>query len=152
MKIISLSLITLTAFWMNSCSKSKHQAHDHPEEESHHHVHSSLMGGTLIEIGDHAFNIEFLKKENGVWSLYILDAHAENFVRIKSPQINAFWVDGGLKTPIQFQAIANPATGETVGETSQFDFEAIDANASGEILIPSLKISTKEFVDVRIEL
>ena len=80
--------------------------HQHDEScESHGglHVHKALLGGQLMALGKHGsgYNLELLIDENNHFSVYILDAHAENFVRIKqeSLQVN---VSDENKTSIIF--------------------------------------------------
>lgn len=104
------------------CSKSpdsgKHAAHGA-------HVHVAPHGGTLVEIGDHAYNVELLRDPAaGKLTAWILDAHAENFVRLKAPELAFVAMPAGQFTPLKLRAVANPATGETVGNTSQFEVQA----------------------------
>ena len=49
-----------------------------------HHVHVAPHGGQLLEVGEHGsgFNLELLLHPDGFLKIYVLDAHAENFVRI----------------------------------------------------------------------
>ena len=59
-----------------------HAGHNH----SHGHVHTAPHGGTLVELGNHAYNVELLRDPaTGKLTAWILDAHAENFIRIKAP-------------------------------------------------------------------
>ena len=53
--------------------------------------------------------------------IYVLDAHAENFVRISSQSID-FEIKDSNNTIKQFtcEAVADPVTGETIGSTSLF--------------------------------
>jgi hypothetical protein len=105
-----------------------HAGHNH----SHAHVHTAPHGGTLVELGNHAFNVELLRDPaTGKLTAWILDAHAENFVRIASPAIEVVAIPGGKFTPLSLAAVANPATGETVGSTSQFEVQADWLKTSG---------------------
>jgi hypothetical protein len=105
-----------------------HAGHNH----SHAHVHTAPHGGTLVELGNHAFNVELLRDPaTGKLTAWILDAHAENFVRIASPAIEVVAMPGGKFTPLSLAAVANPATGETVGSTSQFEVQADWLKTSG---------------------
>ena len=105
-----------------------HAGHNH----SHAHVHTAPHGGTLVELGNHAFTVELLRDSaTGKLTAWILDAHAENFVRIASPAIEVVAMPGGKFTPLSLAAVANPATGETVGSTSQFEVQADWLKTSG---------------------
>ncbi|MGB0354771.1 MAG: hypothetical protein ACPGII_01825 [Opitutales bacterium] len=86
-----------------------------------HHVHTAPHGGELYELGPHGsgFNFELFLNENGNLNLYILDAHAENFVRIKQTQIEILFPDTN-RSSLSLEAVEDTATGETVGDTSRF--------------------------------
>jgi len=89
------------------------------------HVHVALHGGVLVEVGNHAYNVELVRDaEAGKLTAYILDGHAENFVRIAIPSFELIAITGGERRPLTLRAVANPATGETVGDTSQFEAQA----------------------------
>jgi hypothetical protein len=104
-----------------------HAGHNHGG-----HAHTAPHGGTLVELGDHAYNVELLRDPAaGKLTAWILDAHAENFVRIASPAIEVVAMPGGKFTPLSLAAVANPATGETVGNTSQFEVQADWLKTSG---------------------
>ena len=116
---------------LSACSKSEkttaaaepHASHDHAAPANH--AHTAPRGGTLVEIGDHAYNIELLRDPAaGKLTAWILDAHAENYVRVKATVIALVAMPGGKFTPLTLTAVANPATGETVGDTSQFEVQA----------------------------
>jgi len=116
--VLALATVALLA---TACSKS-----GHPDPKSAHaaHVHVAPHGGTLVEIGDHAYNVELLRdRATGTLTAWILDAHAENFVRVKATTLALVAMPGGRYTPLQLRAVANPATGETVGDTSQFEIQ-----------------------------
>jgi hypothetical protein len=114
------------AFLATACSKSDHAAHDHDKKTAHSaHDHTAPHGGTLIEIGEHAYNVELLRDAaTGKLTAWILDAHAENFIRIKAPSLELVAMPGGKFTPLTLAAVANPATNEKVGDTSQFEAQA----------------------------
>jgi hypothetical protein len=89
------------------------------------HIHVPLHGGVLVEVGDHAYNLELVRDgETGKLTVYVLDGHAENFVRIAVPSFELIAITGGERRPLTLRAVANPATGETVGDTSQFEAQA----------------------------
>ena len=113
---LALALSTV----LSGCSKSPNQ-----RAASGGHVHTAPHGGTLIEVGDHAYNLELVRDASaGKLTVYILDGHAENFIRIAAPSIELVAIAGGERRPLTLQAVANAATGETVGNTSQFEAQA----------------------------
>ena len=79
------------AFLATACSKSDHAAHDHDKKTAHSaHDHTAPHGGTLIEIGEHAYNLELVRDNTaGKLTAYVLDGHAEDFVRIAVPATRA---------------------------------------------------------------
>jgi hypothetical protein len=115
-----VSLLTLICgFIVSGCAKHEHPAGDHG------HTHQAPHGGTLLEIGTHAFNLEVVRDPTaGKLTVYVLDGHAENFVRIAPRELQATAYSGGQRRVLALQAVANPATGETVGSTSQFEGQA----------------------------
>lgn len=119
MKLIcSLLLAPVVALVLAGCGDS----HDHAGEKSGGgHDHTAPHGGTLIELGKHEFNLEFvLDAAAGTLDAYVLDGHAEKFVRIAMPSFEIIAKAGDKTETLKFTPVANPATGETVGNTSQY--------------------------------
>lgn len=111
--------------------------HDHDHE---HHAHTAKYGGALVEVGDHVGQVEFvLAKDTGKLVVYIMDGHAENPVRVAWPAFN-FDVTVGGAAPVSVSAtpVANPLTGETVGDTSQYEatVEALKGAEAFDVTIP----------------
>jgi hypothetical protein len=89
------------------------------------HTHVAPHGGTLVPLGEHAYNLELVRDgDSGKLTAYVLDGHAENFIRIAASAIELTAISGGERRALTLRAIANPATGETVGDTSQFEAQA----------------------------
>ena|SRR5687767_645301 len=119
------------------------------------HSHRAPHGGTLVEIGDHAYNLELVRDPAaGKLTAYVLDGHAENFIRITAPSIELVAFTGGERRPVSLRAVANPTTGETVGDTSQFEAQADwlknTAEFPGEI--PALEIRGTKFQRIAVYL
>lgn len=121
MKTVHLFLGALLIAAVSACGRKV----EHGGEKHGGHVHAAPHGGTLVEIGEHAYNLELVRDNAaGKLTAYVLDGHAENFVRIKSPAIELIAMLGGTYTPVSLKAVANSRTGETVGDTSQFEAQA----------------------------
>ena len=61
---------------------------DSSPHHQHHDVHIAPHGGTLVELGDHEFNLEFVHEEDtGSLGIYVLGPHAEKYLRISQPSI-----------------------------------------------------------------
>ena len=82
------------------------------------HSHHAPHGGTLVELGDHFANLEFvLDASTGTVTAYVLDGHADQAIRIEQREI----VLKGKTGEVALQAVGSPLTGEKPGDTSQFE-------------------------------
>lgn len=145
--LLAVSTAVSGLLLLSACSKKS--GHDHAH--GHHH-HTAPHGGTLVEIGDHQFNLEFVRDPAaGTLTAYVLDGHAENFVRISAPIIPVMATVGGTSMPLALKATANAATGETVGETSQFVAQAdwLKTTEKFDVAIPALEIRGAKFAEVK---
>jgi hypothetical protein len=136
--------VTLISLLLVACGRKEPA----PAAQSGGHVHTAPHGGTLIEVGDHAYNLELLRDPaSGKLTVWVLDGHAENFVRIKAAAIEATAAVGGEKKSLSLKAVANAATGETVGDTSQFEAQAdwLKGTAAIEVTVPSVEIKGRRF-------
>ena len=78
----------------------------------------------------------------GKLTAYLLDGHAENFVRISAPSFEITATVAGAKQKLTLVAVANAATGEKLGATSQFEATAdwLKSTAALEGTITALTI------------
>jgi hypothetical protein len=132
-------------------AKDSHSGHDH----GHGHAHSPKMGGQLVEIGDHLYNAELLSdRAAGKLTLWVLDGHAENFLRVTNESFTVVFTVGGKEEAVVLRAAANPATGERVGETAQFEGQAEVLKTAGALMgrLPEATIRGKTFTDVSFQL
>ena len=116
-RIEFLLLLPLIAF-----IGSENSSHNHQGEGGSKHVHVAPHGGQLVEVGEHGsgFNLELLLNPDGFLQIYVLDAHAENFVRISAPSIIISVPSENNPTVIECEPVEDQATGETIGTTSLF--------------------------------
>lgn len=131
------------------------QRQDHAAPAGGGHAHQAPHGGTLVEIGEHAYNLELVRDAAaGKLTAYVLDGHAENFVRISAPAIELVAFAGGERRPLALRAVANPVTGETVGSTSQFEGQADWLKSTGEFAgtIAAIEIRGSRFEKVALHL
>ena len=102
----------------------KHEGHDHGEK-AHHHHHDPPNGGTGLTLGDEDAHIELLRDAaTGKMKAWILAPHMSGYTRIKQETLEITAKVGGEEKTLTFKAVANSATGETVGNTSLFEAEA----------------------------
>ena len=102
-----------------------------PAQSEHRHV--APHGGTLVELGPELAHVELvLDPGAGKLTAYVLDGEAENAVRIQAHQLELSLRDvkrgpGFTAQPqtskVVLEAIGNVLTGETPGDTSQFEAE-----------------------------
>lgn len=111
---IILSSIILTFNW--GCSDEREKGGN----SGGGHVHQAMRGGILMELGPHGsgHNLELLQNNKGEFEIFILDAHADNYVRIKQSTIELNLADNN--STLTLNAVADPATGEKVGDSSLF--------------------------------
>lgn len=92
------------------------QGGEHASEGGH--GHTAPHGGELVELGEHAYSLEFvIDREAGRLTAYVLDGHAENFIRSDLAGIPVMVNDQLLI----LLPVANVVTGETIGSTAQFE-------------------------------
>jgi hypothetical protein len=143
MRLLRLTLASTVLVFLAACGQKEH-AH----APAGGHAHTAPHGGTLIEVGEHAYNLEILRDAAaGKLTAWVLDGHAENFVRIKQPALDLVATVGGEKRALVLKAVANPATGESVGDTSQFEVQADWLKTAGDfgIVVPAIEIKGTKF-------
>jgi len=73
-------------------------------------------------LGEEAYHVELVRNtDEGKLDAYILDGEMEEFVRIVQPEIECVVTTGSDRRTILFHAVADRASGETVGDTSFFE-------------------------------
>jgi hypothetical protein len=148
-KFLGLILTSLLLFTLTGCGRHESSS------GSGGHVHKAPHGGTLVEVGQHAYNIELVRDAAaGRLTAYILDGHAENFIRISAPSFELVAITGGERKPLTMKAVANTTTGETVGDTSQFEAQADWLKSVGEFpgMITSIDITGTAFTNVALQM
>lgn len=99
-------------------------AHEHERQSGDgRHQHHAPLGGALVVLGEpeRGHNLEILLDEQDRLSVYLLGPHAETYVRIKQPHIQLNLSDrNGTTDSLKLHAVNDPATGETIGDSSHF--------------------------------
>lgn len=127
--------------------------HDHEHSDSHAHAHHAPHGGALSMLGEHAFQLELvLDAAKERLTLYVLDGEAERFVRISTAEIRGVGLAGGQEWELRFEAVSNEATGESVGDSSQFAARASELvkQSNFEVRFERLEILGQVYEDVSI--
>ncbi len=116
------------------------------------HEHKPPHGGTPVVLGDEIYHVELvLDAATGKLQAFVFDGELENFIRSAVPAIEIDAAVNGQPRTVVLSAVANPATGETVGDTSLFEGQADWLKAAKEF-DATLKIITirgTTFADVK---
>lgn len=113
---LMIGLLAATPVWAaeTTASKSAHAGHEHKAPHA----------GTLVVLGEEFAHLELvLDADSGKLTGYALDGEAENPVRLKQPtiRIRIDRIDNkATSATVELTAVANPLTGESVGDTSEF--------------------------------
>ena len=117
MKMRLLGIAVLSWGFLAGCAKE----HDHGGHD-HGHAHAAPHGGSLVMLGSHAAQVEIVvDAEQKRLVMYVLDGHAEHFLRVSQVSVEMEVSYKGAKETLVLKAVANAATGEKVGDTSQFE-------------------------------
>ena len=148
MKILqAVSALTLM-FAVSACSRSTEAS---ASGSAHGHEHKAPHGGTAVVLGNESYHLEFVHNaDSGTMTAYVLDGHMENFIRIEIESFEVLAKIGDKFRPLVFRAVANTATGETVGDTSQFQAQAdwMTPESSFNATLKHLTIRGTTFKDV----
>jgi len=140
------------ALLFGSCGHD-HDGHGHSGSDVHYHA--PPHGGVLVELGEHGsgYNLELYLEDQGFLQIFVWDAHVDNLVRIEQENIDLLIPeDNGTQKTIVCAAVADAATGETVGDTSLFaSSETIGDQLPLKGVIPSIKVTGKTYENVTFE-
>jgi hypothetical protein len=142
-----LLALTLAVACVNGCSKAPATS-GQPHKHEHHPPH----GGTPVVLGEEVYHIELVRDpEAGTLQAYVLDGEMENFIRSGVPSIEIDAMGADAPRTLVLAAVANPATGETVGDTSLFQAQADWLKATPEFdgVLRSITIRGTTFTDVK---
>jgi hypothetical protein len=155
MKTLLLCLLDAAGVALTGCSKKHDHDHDHAGHDhahGHGHDHVAPHGGTLVVLGDEAFHLELVRDaEAGRLTVYVLDAHAENFIRVAQPEFELIAFPSSSPRVLPMRAVASVATGEKVGDTSQFEAQAewLKTTVDFDLVLTSLTIRGTTFSAVK---
>jgi hypothetical protein len=147
---LPLLAVTLSAFLSGCGGKDEKAGANHGGD--HKHEHRAPHGGTAIVLGKEAFHLELVRTaEAGLLTCYILDGHMESFIRIPSPHLSFETTVSNQTQNLELLPVANAATGEKSGDTSQFEAHAAwlktTTNFTGKVSGITIKGTT--FTDIK---
>ena len=115
------------------------------------HEHHAPHGGTPVVLGDEVYHLELVRDADaGKLTAYVLDGEMEEFIRAKAATFEIIATVGGAKQTLTFHAVANAATGETIGNTSQFEASAdwLKTTATFDGVVTAIEIKGTTFAAV----
>lgn len=115
------------------------------------HHHTPPHGGAPVVLGAEAYHVEFvLDADAGRLRAYVLDGHMEQFIRLPAPALEVILNLPDGSQPLTLAAVANAATGETVGDTSHFagQTDALRGRTNFQAVLRSLTIRGQTFEKV----
>jgi hypothetical protein len=119
---------------------------------AHQHEHKAPHGGTAVVLGHEAYHLELVRDAaTGMLQAYVLDGEMEKFIRIAAPSLEVAATVNGAPQTLVLKAVANSATGETVGDTAQFEAQADWLKATGnfDAVLRQITIRGTTFSDVK---
>ncbi len=137
-----LFLIVAAMVVPDGCAKKPEAVGLHRDQPPH--------GGTPVVLGDDEYHIEFVRDPSaGTLSAYFLDDEMEEFVRSGMSSFEVTAKVGGAERTLVFKPVANPATGETVGDTALFIAQADWLKTAREFdaVIKSVTLDGTTFTD-----
>ncbi|HZP60455.1 MAG TPA: hypothetical protein VFB27_09050 [Opitutaceae bacterium] len=135
--------VMVMTFILGGCAKKPETAAAPKDRPPH--------GGTPVAIGDDEYHVEFvLDPGTGTLSAYLLDDEMEEFVRSNMASFEVTATAGGGAHTLVFKPVANPATGETVGDTALFTAQADWLKTTKEFagVIKSVTLDGTTFTDI----
>ena len=140
-----LSLATFTG-----CKPSSSSSHSHSHGGGHHH--EPPHGGTAIDLGEEEAHLEFvLDAATGKLTCYVLKPHMSGFQRIMQESLELTATGGGKAETLTLKAVANAATGEKAGDTSQFEVQAdwLKTAKSFDAILKSVSVKGKDYTALK---
>ena len=116
------------------------------------HEHKPPHGGTPVVLGDEIYHVELvLDAASGKLQAFVFDGELENFIRSTVPTLQIDATVNGEARQVVLSAVANPATGEAVGDTSLFEGQADWLKSAKEFdaTLKTITIRGTTFADVK---
>jgi hypothetical protein len=133
------------ALWLAACAK-KDAGPPPPASDQPPH------GGTPVMLGHEVYCLELvLDAEEGKMTGYVLDSEMEEFIRAGTPRFEIVAKVNGRDETLDFQPVANLATGETLTATSQYEAKAdwLKTTKEFDATLKDIKVRGTEFSDVK---
>jgi len=133
------------------CGGDAPAGHDHSHTHDEPHYHEPPHGGVGVTFGNEDAHIEFLvNPEAGTVTAWFFKPHMEQYLRMKLESFEVLAKRDGEDAKLLFKAVANPVTGETVGDTSEFLAKAdwLSETESFDAVLPEITVLGKVYRNV----
>ncbi len=130
----------------------KNSADASASAKPHKHEHHPPHGGTPVVLGDEVYHLELVRDPAaGKLQAFVLDGEMENFIRSAAPSFEIDATVDGAPQVLVLKATANPATGETVGDSALFEAQADWLKTANDFdaTMKSIAIRGTTFADVK---
>ena len=147
MKMILPGLVLALAVVCSGCNETSKPAAVAPHRHEHHPPH----GGTPVVLGNEEYHLELVSDPAaGKLTAFVMDGELENFIRLAVPSFTVVVPEPAPERLLVFQAVANGASGETVGDTSQFEAQAqwLRTTTNFNAVLPLLAVRNKSYTNV----
>lgn len=145
---LSATLLLIALGLLTACSKSSPTTSAAPSRHDHHPPH----GGTPVVLGHEAYHLELVRDSiGGTFQAYLFDGEMEFFVRASVPSFEISAIVNGQPQTLIFLPVANPATGETTGDTALYTAQAewLKTTPAFDATLKSLTIRGTTFSNVK---
>ncbi len=146
MKTLFALFCTLSLAAFTGCKPCGSSSNRH--SHGGHHHHDPPHGGTAIDLGDEEAHLEFvLDAAAGKLTCYVLKAHMSGFQRITQESLELNATVGSKAETLTLKAVANAATGEKAGDTSQFEAQAdwLKTAKSFDVELKAINVRGKDY-------
>jgi len=112
------------------------------------HHHEPPHGGTAIDLGNEAAHLEFvLDAAAGKLTCYVLKPHMSGSQRITQEMLELAATVAGKPETLTLKAVANAATGEQAGDSSQFEAQAdwLKTAKSFDVELKKISVRGKDY-------
>ena len=149
MKRSALLILALSIGLLAGCQRDQAD-HSQPTAQPK-HEHKPPHHGTPVVLGKEEYHVELvLDPVAGRLQGYLLDGELENFVRAPAASFEVVASFKGKEEVLTFKAVANNATGETVGDTALFEAQAewLKTNATFDGVLRKLTVRGTAFENI----
>ena len=118
------------------------------------HEHKPPHGGTPVVLGDEVYHLELVRDAaTGRLQAFVMDGELEHFIRSAAGSFEVVATVGGEAKVLRFLPVANPATGETLGDTSLFETQSdwLKTTAEFDAVLTSITVQGRVFSAVKFD-